>query len=74
MLVVSGGIAQVAASAGLEVVLIDKYKNQLDRALGSINKSLEKLASKNLITEDPSEVIKRISSATDMQVCCFPFF
>lgn len=45
------GIAQVCASYGLDVILVDIQKAQLDKAKQGISASLEKLASKNALPE-----------------------
>lgn len=55
------GIAQVFAQAGNEVILTDVYEKALSSAMAEIEKSLGKLYSKNLITENPVEVIGRIT-------------
>ena len=60
------GIAQVFAQAGNEVVLTDVYDRALASAMTEINRSLEKLKSKNLIAEDPETVISRISPTNNM--------
>lgn len=54
------GIAQVFAQAGHEVVLTDIIAPVLEKAKDTISKSLQKLASKNLIREDPETIRKRI--------------
>ncbi len=60
------GIAQVFAQAGNEVVVTDVYDKALSTAMTEIRKSLEKLYSKNLISEDPETVISRISPTNNM--------
>jgi 3-hydroxybutyryl-CoA dehydrogenase len=55
-----GGIAQVVAASGRRVSLHDEAPGAVDRALGAIRKSLEKLAQKG--GADPAEVLGRISS------------
>src|SRR6202035_5618551 len=60
------GIAHVFARGGVEVVLCDVEQRFLDRALGTIEKNLEREVSKNKITaEDKAAALKRIQSATD---------
>ena len=44
------GIAQVCATTGYQVTLIDVVPKQLERAMASINKSVEKLHSKGRLT------------------------
>lgn len=46
------GIAQVAATSGFEVTLIDIVPDQLNRARAAINKSAAKLHSKEKISDD----------------------
>lgn len=46
------GIAHVFALAGFEVTLADVNPSQLQRALATITKNLERQVSKNLVTED----------------------
>jgi 3-hydroxybutyryl-CoA dehydrogenase len=59
-----GGIAQVAASAGCRVSLHDAVPGATDRALGTIRKSLAKLAEKG--GADPDEVLVRIEPVDDI--------
>lgn len=62
------GIAQVAACAGrLEVSLIDTSKLQLQKAIDTINHSLDKLLRKGQIQEDPATIVNRITATTDYQ-------
>lgn len=63
-----GGIAQVLASAGLRVRLIDKSPDQLLRAKDTITKSLSLLSEKGKLKEDPSLVLQRLDTATAMEV------
>ncbi len=49
------GIAQVAAQAGYEVVLVDVAEAALERALASIRRSLEKLVEKGKISPETKE-------------------
>jgi len=46
------GIAQVCAAYGHQVTLIDVAPEQLERAMASINKSVEKLHSKGRLTDE----------------------
>ena len=61
-----GGIAQVAAQAGLSVVLIDTNQDQLAAARERIAWSLDKLADKGLLTEDPDTVSARLTTGSDL--------
>jgi 3-hydroxybutyryl-CoA dehydrogenase len=59
-----GGIAQVVAASGRRVSLHDAAPGAVDRALGAIRNSLEKLAQKG--GADPAEVLGRISPVDDV--------
>ncbi len=61
-----GGIAQVAAVAGLNVTLQDVSQEYLDRALKTIDKSLGKLIEKGKITEDKGKILGRIKTTTSL--------
>lgn len=60
------GIAQVAATSGYEVILHDVGKEQLDKALKTMDKSLAKLAEKGKITEEKEKILSRIRTTTDL--------
>jgi enoyl-CoA hydratase/3-hydroxyacyl-CoA dehydrogenase len=60
------GIAQVAATAGQEVRLVDVSKELLERATERILWSLGKLAEKAAIKESPQEIVSRITGTTDL--------
>jgi 3-hydroxybutyryl-CoA dehydrogenase len=55
-----GGIAQVAAQAGLGVILYDVAAQMFDRALDATEKSLIRLKEKGRLAEEPAEVLGRI--------------
>ena len=59
-----GGIAQVVASSGRRVSLHDTVPGSVERALDTMQGSLEKLAEKG--GADPSETLGRVSSADDL--------
>jgi 3-hydroxybutyryl-CoA dehydrogenase len=59
------GIAQVAASAGMHVTLVDIGEEQLERGRAGIAASLEKLAAKGQVA-DPDAVLARISTSTEL--------
>jgi 3-hydroxybutyryl-CoA dehydrogenase len=62
------GIAQVAAQAGLRVVLVDLDPDLLRRALGNIQKSLERLEKKGSIdASKKQEALSRIATSTDIK-------
>jgi 3-hydroxybutyryl-CoA dehydrogenase len=59
------GIAQVAASAGMRVTLVDVGEEQLARGRAAIAASLAKLAAKGQC-DDPDAVLARIATSTDL--------
>lgn len=59
------GIAQVVASSGIEVTLIDVSEGYLERGIKNIEKSLERLVKKgDLKEEDSRSSLSRIQSST----------
>lgn len=59
------GIAQVAATAGFETVLVDVAPAALDKGLAAIAKSLDRLVAKGKLDADGAAAVRaRISSAT----------
>lgn len=61
------GIAQVAAQAGLDVMLADDNPKSLEKAMAGMEKSLGKLAQKEKITPDtPEKAMARITTTTDL--------
>ena len=64
------GIAQVAACAGYDVVMIDIKDEYVDKGLGTIQFSLGKLVSKERMTqEDADAALARITTGTDRGMC-----
>jgi 3-hydroxybutyryl-CoA dehydrogenase len=62
------GIAQVCATSGLDVVLVDLQPAQLEKAKGVISKSLAKLVEKSKITaEVQSSTLARLSFSSDLE-------
>ncbi len=62
------GIAQTAAGKGIEVVMCDISEEFLERAVGTISKSLDRFVKKEKITEDDkSAILGRISTTTDLK-------
>jgi 3-hydroxybutyryl-CoA dehydrogenase len=59
-----GGIAQVVAASGRRVSLHDAAPGAVDRSLGPMRRSLEKLAQKD--GPDPGEVLGRVSPVDDL--------
>ena len=61
------GIAQVSAMAGYNIVLRDIEQQFLDKAMGKIKWSLDKLVSKEKISEDQrDEIFSRIKPIVDL--------
>jgi 3-hydroxybutyryl-CoA dehydrogenase len=61
------GIAQVIASSGRDVILIDRTSDDLERGLRAIRSSLDRLVAKGAVAEpDVAALIGRIVSSTDL--------
>jgi len=61
------GIAQVAATSGLEVIINDINADFVDKGIESIKKILGRNVSKGKISEDEkSAILKRITTSTDI--------
>src|SRR5919199_5947515 len=61
------GIAQVAASAGLEVRLYDISDEVLDRGLSNIRTSLDRFVKRERLTSDEADaVVDRLKATTDL--------
>ena len=56
------GIAQVAATSGYEVTMMDVVPGQVERAQATITKSVEKLLSKEAITEEQKQAALNIKT------------
>ena len=66
--VMGHGIAQVSATAGYNVVLRDIKQEFLDKAMGKIKWSLDKLVSKEKISKDEADAIfSRITPIVDLE-------
>ena len=64
------GIAQVAASAGYEVLMVDIKEDYVDKGVATIQKSLSKLVAKERISQsDADNTLARISTTTDRGKC-----
>ncbi|HID88801.1 MAG TPA: 3-hydroxybutyryl-CoA dehydrogenase [Anaerolineales bacterium] len=62
------GIAQVCAANGYRVTLIDIVPEQLERALGTIRKSVEKLYAKGRLTDEQRKAaLSNITTATELE-------
>ena len=61
------GIAQVAAQAGLDVVLVDVSPQALERGMAGIAKSLDRLVAKGKLSgEDKAAALGRITTVADV--------
>lgn len=61
------GIAHVFAQKGFKVVLVDVQQTQLDKALATIGKNLDRMVSKGTITsEEKDQTITNISTNTSV--------
>ncbi|HMK30304.1 MAG TPA: 3-hydroxybutyryl-CoA dehydrogenase [Terriglobales bacterium] len=58
------GIAQVCATAGFDVVVLETEQKFLDKGFGGIERSLAKFAEKGNLTEPPEAVRRRIKGTT----------
>ncbi len=64
------GITQVAACAGIKVVMIDIQQEYVDKGIATIEKSLAKLVSKERMSQDDADAARsRISTAIDRSAC-----
>ena len=60
------GIAQVAATSGYQVTMMDVVPGQVERARATIAKSVEKLLSKAVINEEQKQAALNIKTSTVM--------
>lgn len=64
------GIAQVAACAGYDVVMIDIAQEYVDKGLATIERSLGKLVAKDRMSqEDADSALVRLSTGIDRNLC-----
>jgi len=61
------GIAQVSATAGFDVTVLEVEQKFLDKGFAGIEKSLAKFAEKGTIKETPQAIRARLKGMTDMQ-------
>lgn len=62
------GIAQIAARAGFPVILQNRKQESVDRGLGNVKKSLEKLVSKGRMPENEvGETLERIRGVVPLE-------
>jgi len=66
--IMGSGIAQVASSAGYDVVLNDIEVRFVDRGLASISNSLARMVKKEKITsDDKNAIVGRIAGSTTLE-------
>jgi 3-hydroxybutyryl-CoA dehydrogenase len=64
------GIAHVFAASGFDVILIDMSDDQLKKAVGTIEKNLGRMVSKEKITEeDMRKALENIRTSTELESC-----
>src|SRR5882724_4774872 len=61
------GIAQVAATAGFEVVVLEVDQKCIDKGFAAIEKSLARFAEKGTIKEPPQAVRARLRGTTNQK-------
>ena len=61
------GIAQVSATAGFEVIVLEVEQKFLDKGFAAIEKSLAKFAEKGNLKESPETVRRRLKGTTKKQ-------
>src|SRR5579863_5799253 len=61
------GIAQVSATAGFDVTVLEVEQKYLDKGFAGIEKSLAKFAEKGSLKETPQAVRSRLKGTTSMQ-------
>lgn len=61
------GIAQVAATAGFDVTVLEAEQRFIDKGFGAIEKSLAKFAEKGTITEKPEAIRARLKGTLNRQ-------
>jgi 3-hydroxybutyryl-CoA dehydrogenase len=60
------GIAQVAATAGFQVKVLEAEQSYLDKGFKGIERSLAKFAEKGTISEKPEAILARLKGTTDV--------
>ncbi len=64
------GIAQVAATSGFSVVMIDINQEAVDRGMATIERSLSKLVQKERLSQEDADAARaRLSVSTDRSPC-----
>ncbi|EQB65308.1 MAG: hypothetical protein AMDU3_IPLC00003G0160 [Thermoplasmatales archaeon I-plasma] len=65
--IMGSGIAQLSATAGHNVVVTDVSKEFYDRAVLSMNKSLDKLIEKKVVNQSKEKILSRITYSEDLK-------
>ncbi|MBL8057992.1 MAG: 3-hydroxybutyryl-CoA dehydrogenase [Anaerolineales bacterium] len=60
------GIAQVAATTGFTVTLLDAYPSALEKGLATLKKSVAKLHEKGRLTDEQAAAVERLRTGTDL--------
>ncbi len=60
------GIAQTASVSGYDVTMTDIYPEALEKGMATISKSVDKLASKGVITEEQKDLASKISTSVNL--------
>jgi len=64
------GIAQIAATAGHRVVLVDRDRTAIERAMGNLDRILKRLVEKGrLDTGSAESILARVDTALDVSAC-----
>jgi 3-hydroxybutyryl-CoA dehydrogenase len=64
------GIAHVFAASGFDVIMIDMSEDQLKKAVGTIEKNLGRMVSKEKITEeDMRKALENIRTSNELESC-----
>ena len=64
------GIAHVAAQSGFDTLLVDINKDQLNKALSTIEKNLDRQINKNIISgSNKKNILNRLSISNDIESC-----
>src|SRR5580693_2745309 len=61
------GIAQVSATAGFQVTVLEVDVKFIEKGFAAVRKSLEKLAAKGAIAESPDTILSRLKGTTNKQ-------
>src|SRR6202140_2779825 len=61
------GLAQVSATAGFDVIVLEIDEKCVQKGFAAIRKSLEKLAAKGVINESADTIFSRLKGTTRMQ-------